>query len=300
VRRLILGVLAAIVVPVLLVACGDDDESTPDDGNGPISIATLQPLSENAPEIDAEFATLDGGLQIATITDGQGAQPRPGDLVTVNYSGWLLDGALFDSSLRNGQPFSFILGQGRVIRGWDQGVAEMEVGGVYRLIIPPELGYGSAGAGATIPPDSTLVFDISVISSDPVQATPAPTPFATVNSTPPPVNVEPVTTQSGLQIFTISEGLGETPVPGSTVTLDYAGWVEGGGEFDRGTGFSFPVSTGRVIPGFDEGVALMKKSGTYRLVIPPGLAYGAQGAPPRIGPNATLIFDISITSITPP
>lgn len=285
---------------VLVAACGNGDEDVADNGNGQVVIATLQPLSENAPSIDADFKTLDGGLQIATITDGQGAQPRAGDRVTVNYSGWLLDGPLFDSSLRAGQPFSFILGQGRVIQGWDQGVAEMEVGGVYRLIIPPELGYGTAGAGDRIPPDSTLVFDISVISSDPVQATPAPTPFATVDSTPPPVSAEPITTQSGLQLFTISEGLGETPAPGSTVTLDYAGWVHGGGEFDRGTGFSFPVGTGRVIPGFDEGVALMKKSGTYRLIIPPGLAYGAQGSPPRIGPNATLIFDITVTAITPP
>lgn len=301
-RRPRLALLLATAAAAVIVACGDDDEDVPgDDGGGTaITIHTLQPITDEAPEIDAEFTTLASGLQFATIADGEGAQPLAGDLVTVNYSGWLLDGPLFDSSLRSGQPFSFVLGQGSVIQGWDQGVPLMEVGGVYRLIIPPELGYGSAGSGASIPPDSTLVFDISVVSTQKVQITPAPTAQPTVNSTPPPITVEPVTTESGLQFFTISEGLGDVPAPGSTVTLDYTGWVEGGGEFDSGTGFSFAVGTGRVIPGFDEGVAMTKANGTYRLIIPPDIGYGAQGRPPYIGPDATLIFDITITSITPP
>jgi peptidylprolyl isomerase len=301
VRRLRLGLLLAAAAAAVVVACGDDDDDVPDNGGGAaITIHTLPPVSDEAPEIDAEFTTLASGLQIATITDGQGSQPLAGDLVTVNYSGWLLDGPLFDSSLRSGQPFSFVLGQGRVIQGWDQGVPLMEVGGVYRLIIPPELGYGSAGSGASIPPDSTLVFDISVVSTQKVQITPAPTAQPTINSTPPPITGEPITTASGLQFFTISEGLGELPAPGSTVTLDYTGWVEGGGEFDSGTGFAFPVGQGNVIPGFDEGVAMTRVNGTYRLVIPPDIGYGEQGRPPYIGPNATLIFDITVTSITPP
>ena len=103
---------------------------------------------------------------------GTGAEAKAGQVVTVHYTGWLHDAAApetkgrkFDSSRDRGEPFSFELGAGEVIRGWDQGVAGMKVGGQRRLTIPPELGYGARGAGGVIPPNATLIFDVELIGA---------------------------------------------------------------------------------------------------------------------------------------
>jgi FKBP-type peptidyl-prolyl cis-trans isomerase FkpA len=109
-------------------------------------------------------------LQIKDGRVGTGAEAKTGARVTVHYTGWLYDartadhhGKKFDSSRDHGEPFTFQLGAGMVIRGWDQGVAGMKVGGTRALVIPPALGYGRRGAGAAIPPDSTLVFDVELL-----------------------------------------------------------------------------------------------------------------------------------------
>ncbi len=113
------------------------------------------------------FASLSGAsaaeLKIKDIKKGDGAEAVIGHKVSVHYTGWLLDGKKFDSSLDRGEPFSFTPGQGRVIGGWEKGVLGMKVGGKRELIIPPELGYGKSGAGATIPPNATLRFEISLL-----------------------------------------------------------------------------------------------------------------------------------------
>jgi FKBP-type peptidyl-prolyl cis-trans isomerase len=105
------------------------------------------------------------GLQYSIDRPGTGAQPLPGQTVSVHYTGWLTDGTKFDSSRDRGRPFEFPLGQGRVIRGWDEGVAAMRIGEVRTLIIPPDLGYGARGAGGVIPPDATLVFKVELLSA---------------------------------------------------------------------------------------------------------------------------------------
>jgi len=108
--------------------------------------------------------TTASGLVIEDLEIGSGNEATgPGQFVTVHYTGRLLDGQEFDSSRRNGEPFAFPLGVQYVIRGWDEGVVGMRIGGKRRLTVPPELGYGSAGAGAVIPPNATLVFEIELL-----------------------------------------------------------------------------------------------------------------------------------------
>jgi peptidylprolyl isomerase len=111
--------------------------------------------------------TTPSGLRIIDVKPGTGPVPHAGQTVTVNYTGWLFvdgkKGKKFDSSLDRHEPFSFTLGQGQVIKGWDEGLATMHVGGKRTLIIPPDLGYGASGAGADIPPGATLIFDIDLL-----------------------------------------------------------------------------------------------------------------------------------------
>ncbi len=103
------------------------------------------------------------GLEYEDLVVGTGAEAVAGKQVDVHYTGWLTTGAKFDSSLDRGKPFSFPLGAGHVIRGWDEGVAGMKVGGKRKLTIPPELGYGARGAGGVIPPNATLVFEVQLL-----------------------------------------------------------------------------------------------------------------------------------------
>jgi peptidylprolyl isomerase len=117
----------------------------------------------------ASEITSPSGLRMIDNRIGKGAQPQAGQTVTVNYTGWLYvngkKGKKFDSSLDRGEPFSFVLGHMQVIKGWDEGVATMHIGGKRTLIIPPELGYGADGAGSDIPPNATLIFEVDLLAA---------------------------------------------------------------------------------------------------------------------------------------
>ena len=107
--------------------------------------------------------TTASGLQYEDITVGTGATAKAGNLVSVHYTGWLTDGKKFDSSKDRNEPFDFNLGAGQVIKGWDEGVQGMQVGGIRKLTIPAALGYGARGAGGVIPPNATLIFEVEFL-----------------------------------------------------------------------------------------------------------------------------------------
>lgn len=127
----------------------------------------------------ALLALIAGGIYLATSNDqeaeattelvkedlvvGTGAEAKPGDQVTVHYTGWLVDGTKFDSSVDSGQPYTFTLGAGQVIQGWDEGVAGMKVGGKRKLTIPPDMAYGAAGSPPVIPANATLIFEVELL-----------------------------------------------------------------------------------------------------------------------------------------
>jgi peptidylprolyl isomerase len=110
-----------------------------------------------------DYKHSDSGLQFKDTKVGDGVSPKQGQTVTVHYTGRLTDGQVFDSSHGRGQPFKFEIGTGQVIKGWDEGVITMKVGGTRTLVIPPELGYGTRGSGGLIPPNATLEFDVELL-----------------------------------------------------------------------------------------------------------------------------------------
>ena len=125
---------------------------------------TPTPEAEGGPpSVRGEPTVTASGLQIIDVEVGSGDSPQTGQTVSVHYTGWLADGTKFDSSVDRGQPFSFTIGTGQVIEGWDEGVATMKVGGKRRLIIPPELGYGASGYPPVIPANAELIFDVELL-----------------------------------------------------------------------------------------------------------------------------------------
>jgi peptidylprolyl isomerase len=160
--RRVIGLLAAggiLVVVVAVILIGRSGGSSDD------TASKADITVPNGPNIKLPTGPAPTQLQIKDLKTGTGAEAKPGDQVSVQYIGVLYDnGSKFDSSYDHGQPFSFKLGGGQVIQGWDQGVAGMKVGGRRELIIPPDLAYGAQGQPPTIPPNATLVFVIDLVS----------------------------------------------------------------------------------------------------------------------------------------
>jgi peptidylprolyl isomerase len=296
--------MTLLLVVLALAACG------PASGDG-ATATSVEPQDVEMAESSEESATADtstsqdsgaeddggdtsvtaSGLQYIEMEKGDGPSPLPGEVVAVHYRGTLDDGTEFDNSYDRGQPFTFALGRGMVIPGWDEGIALMNVGGKARLIIPPDLAYGERGAGNIIPPNATLTFEVELISIQPGSPE-APTELT---------EEDYMTTDSGLKIHDLEVGKGPAPETGQRVTVHYTGWLEDGLKFDssldRGQPLSFAVGMGQVIAGWDEGLSTMKVGGKRQLVIPPELGYGEQGAGGVIPPNATLIFEVELLGV---
>ncbi len=249
--------------------------------------AVLVALSVLMTGCGEELSKHESGLEFRDEVVGTGESPEPGDTVVVHYTGTLdADGSKFDSSRDRGQPFSFTIGRGQVIQGWDIGVMDMKVGGRRILVIPSELGYGERGAGGAIPPNAALRFDVELISI--------------VRPWPQSDDQQVQKTPSGLQYIEYSKGQGDKAKKGQTVAVHYSGYLEDGRLFDssrtRGEPIQFQLGGGQVIKGWDEGIALMSPGAKYKLIIPAPLAYGNAGAGGVIPPGATLVFDVELVS----
>lgn len=240
-----------------------------------------------------EFTTA-SGLKVKITEKGNGKQVIKGDKVTAHYTGTLEDGKKFDSSKDRNQPFSFKVGMGQVIAGWDEGFQLLSIGDKARFTIPSNLGYGASGAGGVIPPNATLLFDVEVLD-----AVAAPTPKPAV-----PFNVAGLDTikmQSGLRFLKVESGSGVKAQQGKYVSVHYTGYLMDGTKFDssveRGEPIEFQLGKGMVIKGWEEGIELMHVGDKMRFIIPSELAYGEKGAPGAIPANATLIFDCELVDV---
>lgn len=232
--------------------------------------------------------TTDSGLKYEITYEGSGPQAQAGDVVVVHYTGKLTNDSIFDSSVKRGEPFSFKLGQGQVIQGWDEGISLLKVGDKAVLTIPPQLGYGERGVGP-IPANSTLIFEVELLD---IKQSPKPWE---VN------DIEPETTASGLKVYRYNKTEGKQAESGKMVSVHYSGYFEDGKMFDssveRGQPITFQLGVGQVIKGWDEGIALLKVGEKAKFVIPYNLAYGEAGRPPAIPAKATLIFDVELMDV---
>jgi len=290
--------LWAVLLGLLVAACGP---ATPQDTDNDNAAADTTSEETDSNEASAETGSrvTESGLEYIEIEAGTGPRAKPGDQVTVHYTGTLDDGTEFDSSI-GGDPITFVLGEGHVIPGWDEGIALMNVGGKAQLIIPPELGYGASGYGSAIPPEATLHFDVELID-----AGPAPTSIP-IPTSEPPTAVDPedyTVTDSGLQYYFLEEGDGAMPELGEITSVYFVGWLEGGSKFadsQGGVPVDFTVGQEQVLPGWDEMVLLMHVGDKVQFILPPELGLGEEGSPNGvIPPNATLIFEMELVEIKP-
>jgi peptidylprolyl isomerase len=246
-------------------------------------------------KMDTNVITTASGLKVKITEKGTGRQVLKGDKVTAHYTGTLADGKKFDSSKDRNQPFSFKVGIGQVISGWDEGFQLLNIGDKATFTIPPQIGYGATGAGGgVIPPNATLIFDVEVI--DAVEG-PKPRPAIPFEV----AGLDTVRMQSGLRFVKVELGNGVKAEQGKYVSVHYTGYLLDGKKFDssveRGEPIEFQLGRGMVIKGWEEGIELMHVGDKMRFIIPSELAYGEKGAPGAIPPNATLIFDCELVDV---
>ncbi len=240
------------------------------------------------------------GLQYEVISKGSGdgaVKPAATDIVNVHYVGTLINGEEFDSSRARGAPATFPLN--RVIPGWTEGLQLMNEGDRFRFYLPPEIGYGEAGAGASIGPNSALIFDVELLSVvNPARNLEKTKAFFEENATKDGVK----TTESGLQYIVENEGAadGKTPSDASVIKVHVETSSLDGKKLnstrDRGSPIQFPLSRAP-IAGWTEGLKLMSEGDKFKFFMPPELAFGPGGSGP-IGPNEGVIFDMELVEVS--
>tara|TARA_Y100000748_G_scaffold266380_1_gene236749 strand:+ start:377 stop:1318 length:942 start_codon:yes stop_codon:yes gene_type:complete len=301
--RLFKIIVALICVVPVLSSCGGEEASESQVTSSELQLATscAPAPSTSAGEVDNTDLSIKPSIQTPSeppvdleaedIVEGSGPEASAGSFLVMQYVGVSCStGVQFDASWDRGQPFSFELGAGKVIKGWDEGIAGMAVGGRRLLTIPPEKAYGTSGSGSgSIGPNETLLFIVDLLALVPT------------NLDKPSVSV-PDGPASELVITDITEGEGPEVQSGDIVYVHYVGYSQStntlfDASWDRGREqyIIFPLGQGTVIDGWEEGLLGMKVGGRRELVIPPDLAYGQDGAGEGIiAPNETLVFVVDL------
>ena len=263
------------------------------------------------------------GIYYVKENHTDGAAINAGEYVSVHYTGKLLNGKKFDSSLDRGEPITFKIGVGYVIPGWDKGIPLFKVGEKGTLFIPSDLAYGSQGAGGIIPANAPLIFNIQIIQTEDeatyqqeqkkrmlkLQAEAEARSEAQAKIDQKVIEDYIHTKQlknvkflpSGLAYYMEKEGDGKQVTKGSTAVVHYTGMLLDGTKFDsskdRNQPFAVQVGANRVIQGWEQGLPLFKAGGKGVLIIPSRLGYGERGAGGIIKPNSVLIFEIEVLEV---
>jgi FKBP-type peptidyl-prolyl cis-trans isomerase len=281
-----------------------------------VSLSGLAAAQDDSPAVDAAaqspeaafllenrskpgVVTLPSGLQYKVVRPGNGAKPKPRDTVVANFRGTLVDGTEFDTTYRRSSAAKLKLDE--VIMGLGEGLALMREGARFQFFVPAELAYGSESPDSTIGPNATLIYEVELLLVEaPVEVTLSRAgkrqrdgaQFLRENGARPGV----ITLPSGLQYKELRAGFGLPPKRNGRVTVHYTGSLIDGTEFDssyaRGQPAEFRLRG--VIPGWREALRLMPEGAHWELYVPPDLAYGKRGAPPKVGPNETLVFSIEM------
>ncbi len=245
------------------------------------------------------------GLYYTIANEGSGETAKPGQVLSVFYTGRFLEGKTFDSNkdpeFHHPEAFPVTLGRGGVIKGWEEGLALLKAGSKATLYIPSYLAYGLQG-NSNIPPNTVLVFDVEIASIK----TQAEVDDKLITDYMAKNNIKATKTASGLYVAITSEGKGEMPAKGQKVAVNYTGMTIDGRKFDSNTDsafhhmqpLEFALGQGAVIKGWDEGIGMLKQGTKATLLIPSAIAYGARGQQGAgIAPNAVLIFNVELVDI---
>lgn len=252
-----------------------------------------------------DSVTLKSGLKYSEVKVGTGAVAKNGDLVEIHFKGWMIKDSsdlfsdwsvdstkkadLIADSYAMNQPMKFVLGTDSFIKGSEEGIVGMKAGGQRAIVIPSNLAYGPQGMGP-IPPNTSIRVLVELVSTKEAVTAKMWDVDSTLFKT----------TASGLKYAIINEGEGELVAKEKQVTVHYSGFLLDGTKFDssveRDEPFTFVAGVGQVIPGWDEGVQLMKKGSKARFIIPSNLAYGDRDLG-KIPPNSALIFDVELLDI---
>lgn len=246
-----------------------------------------QITNQNTPD----YITTKSGLKYFITKTGEGDFAKPGDRVWVHYYGKLLNDSVFENTLESGMK-DFYLGQGQLIKAWEEGLQLLQAGGSMIMEVKPELGYGNAEYKG-VKPNTKMVFEITLVQIDKGNKI---VPFNTKG-------VSKEETDEGLIYYKVKNGQGKIAEKGDNAYVHYTGYLSNGAIFTsslkKGKTTRITVGTGHVFKGWDQGLQLMQQGSKYRFVLPPELAYGEEGFKNIVPPNETITLDVELVKLTP-